>query len=196
MLCLSSAFFCCAFLNPAHFSRIKNRMRKASSKGASGLVGSEEADMASVTNSSQDCLKRAIMIALVISWSAQINDSRWKGLQWTLDCYLATDTILDVILDFTSVGLLIANIMNVFSSLFSLFQDALQEMYNKEGVFPGQQFKPPRRPWTLLNFLFWATVLLSPLFTFGFGVFASGSPLLILAFLGLVGAGNKSRKRS
>lgn len=66
-------------------------------------------------------------------------------------------------------------------------------MYNQEGIFPGKQFKPPRRPWTLLNFLFWATVLLSPLFTFGFGVFASGSPLLILAFLGLVGAGNKSK---
>ncbi|KAJ7420030.1 hypothetical protein WISP_50426 [Willisornis vidua] len=74
--------------------------------------------------------------------------------------------------------------------LHKLYQekDALQEMYNQEGVFPGKQFKPPRRPWTLLNFLFWATVLLSPLFTFGFGVFASGSPLLILAFLGLVGA--------
>lgn len=94
----------------------------------------------------------------------------------------------------TNLGLLSANIMDMFSSIFSFSQDALQEMYNQEGVFPGQQFKPPRRPWTLLNFLFWATVLLSPLFTFGFGVFASGSPLLILAFLGLVGAGNKSRE--
>lgn len=84
--------------------------------------------------------------------------------------------------------------MNTFSSIFSFSQDALQEMYNQEGKFPGQQFKPRRRPWTLLNFLFWATVLLSPLFMFGFGVFASGSPLLILAFLGFVGAGNKSRE--
>ncbi|ETE66236.1 1-acyl-sn-glycerol-3-phosphate acyltransferase gamma, partial [Ophiophagus hannah] len=66
--------------------------------------------------------------------------------------------------------------------------DALQEKYNQEGLFPGQQFKPPRRPWTLLNFLFWAAVLLSPLFKFGFGIFASGSPLLILAFLCFVGA--------
>lgn len=70
-----------------------------------------------------------------------------------------------------------------------LLQDALQEMYAQEGVFPGQQFKPARRPWTLLNFLFWATVLLSPLFSFALGVFASGSPLLILTFLGFVGAG-------
>lgn len=72
-----------------------------------------------------------------------------------------------------------------------LFQDALQEMYNQKGEFPGQQFKPPRRPWTLLNFLSWATVLLSPLFSCVLGVFASGSPLLILTFLGFVGAGNE-----
>ncbi|OXB60218.1 hypothetical protein ASZ78_002363 [Callipepla squamata] len=81
--------------------------------------------------------------------------------------------------------------------LHKLYQekDALQEMYNQEGTFPGQQFKPPRRPWTLLNFLFWATILLSPLFTFGFGVFASGSPLLILAFLGFVGAASFGVRR-
>uniref|UniRef100_A0A8C0AIN3 1-acylglycerol-3-phosphate O-acyltransferase 3 n=1 Tax=Bos mutus grunniens TaxID=30521 RepID=A0A8C0AIN3_BOSMU len=43
--------------------------------------------------------------------------------------------------------------------LHKLYQekDALQEIYNQKGVFPGQQFKPTRRPWTLLNFLFWAT---------------------------------------
>lgn len=158
------------------------------------MFSSEETDMILVTDSSQDCLQRASVVASVISCSAQISDSRWEGMQWTLDGYLVTDTILDVVLDLTSVGLLSANIMNVFSSVFSLSQDALQEMYNQEGIFPGQQFKPPRRPWTLLNFLFWATVLLSPLFTFGFGVFASGSPLLILAFLGLVGAGNKSKE--
>lgn len=70
-----------------------------------------------------------------------------------------------------------------------LLQDALQEMYSQEGVFPGQQFQPARRPWTLLNFLFWATVLLSPLLSFAVGVFASGSPLSILTFLGFVGAG-------
>lgn len=63
-------------------------------------------------------------------------------------------------------------------------------MYNQKGMFPGEQFKPARRPWTLLNFLSWATILLSPLFSFVLGVFASGSPLLILTFLGFVGAGN------
>ncbi|KAH0624794.1 hypothetical protein JD844_032604 [Phrynosoma platyrhinos] len=76
-----------------------------------------------------------------------------------------------------------------------LSKDALQEKYNQEGIFPGKQFKPPRRPWTLLNFLFWATILLSPLFKFGFGIFASGSPLLILAFLGFVGAASFGVRR-
>lgn len=64
-------------------------------------------------------------------------------------------------------------------------------MYNQTGAFPGEQIKPARRPWTLLNFLCWATVLLSPLFSFVLGVFASGSPLLILTFLGFVGAGKE-----
>lgn len=67
-------------------------------------------------------------------------------------------------------------------------------MYNQKGVFPGQPFRPARRPWTLLNFLFWATVLLSPLFRFVLGVFASGSPLLILTFLSFVGAGKGCRR--
>ncbi|XP_008565934.1 PREDICTED: 1-acyl-sn-glycerol-3-phosphate acyltransferase gamma [Galeopterus variegatus] len=74
-------------------------------------------------------------------------------------------------------------------------QDALQETYNQTGTFPGQQFKPARRPWTLLNFLCWATVLLSPLFSFALGVFASGSPLLILTFLGFVGAASFGVRR-
>lgn len=67
-------------------------------------------------------------------------------------------------------------------------------MYNQTGVFPGEQIKPARRPWTLLNFLCWATILLSPLFSFVLGVFASGSPLLILTFLGFVGAGKEHRR--
>uniref|UniRef100_A0A2K5EV38 Acyltransferase C-terminal domain-containing protein n=1 Tax=Aotus nancymaae TaxID=37293 RepID=A0A2K5EV38_AOTNA len=81
--------------------------------------------------------------------------------------------------------------------LHKLYQekDALQEMYNQKGVFPGEQFKPARRPWTLLNFLSWATILLSPLFSFVLGVFASGSPLLILTFLGFVGAASFGVRR-
>ncbi|XP_048202117.1 1-acyl-sn-glycerol-3-phosphate acyltransferase gamma [Perognathus longimembris pacificus] len=74
--------------------------------------------------------------------------------------------------------------------LHKLYQekDALQEMYKEKGEFPGERIKPARRPWTLLNFLCWAAVLLSLLFSFVLGIFASGSPLLILTFLGFVGA--------
>ncbi|XP_066563180.1 1-acyl-sn-glycerol-3-phosphate acyltransferase gamma isoform X2 [Amia ocellicauda] len=73
--------------------------------------------------------------------------------------------------------------------LHKLYQekDALQEDYENEGCFPGAQYKPPRRPWTVLNFLFWATVLLSPLINFAAGVFVSGSPLLIIGFILFIG---------
>lgn len=56
-------------------------------------------------------------------------------------------------------------------------------MYNKEGKFPGPTVIPRRRPWTLLNFLFWASLLLSPLIKFAYGVAISGSPLLIIGFI-------------
>ncbi|MCJ8747964.1 hypothetical protein PDJAM_G00159530 [Pangasius djambal] len=69
--------------------------------------------------------------------------------------------------------------------LHKLYQekDELQEFYFKEGVFPGTTIKPKRRLWTLLNFLFWATLLLSPLINFAWDVFISGSPLLIISFI-------------
>uniref|UniRef100_A0A8C1B7R9 1-acylglycerol-3-phosphate O-acyltransferase 3 n=1 Tax=Cyprinus carpio carpio TaxID=630221 RepID=A0A8C1B7R9_CYPCA len=69
--------------------------------------------------------------------------------------------------------------------LHKLYQekDALQEHYEKEGCFPGPTIKPKRRVWTLLNFLFWATLLLSPLINFAWDVFVSGSPLLIIGFM-------------
>lgn len=69
--------------------------------------------------------------------------------------------------------------------LHKLYQekDALQELYKKEGKFPGPTVVPRRRPWTLLNFLFWATLLLSPLINFACGVAVSGSPLLIIGFI-------------
>lgn len=56
-------------------------------------------------------------------------------------------------------------------------------MYNKEGKYPGPIVIPRRRPWTLLNFLFWASLLLSPLIKFAYGVAISGSPLLIIGFM-------------
>ncbi|XP_075965357.1 1-acyl-sn-glycerol-3-phosphate acyltransferase gamma [Anarhichas minor] len=69
--------------------------------------------------------------------------------------------------------------------LHKLYQekDALQEFYKKEGKFPGPTITTHRRPWTLLNFMFWATLLLSPLINFAYGVVVSGSPLLIIGFI-------------
>lgn len=69
--------------------------------------------------------------------------------------------------------------------LHKLYQekDALQEYYEKEGCYPGTSIKPKRRLWTLLNFLLWATLLLSPLINFAWDVFVSGSPLLIIGFM-------------
>lgn len=83
------------------------------------------------------------------------------------------------------------------SWLHKLYQekDALQDQYIAEGKFPGQEFKPWRRPWSILNFLFWATLILSPLFRFTFGVFASGSPLMISAFLIIFGAASFGVRR-
>lgn len=81
--------------------------------------------------------------------------------------------------------------------LHKLYQekDALQERYFQEGTFPGPQIIPHRRPWTLLNFVFWATLLLSPLISFAIGIFASGSPLLILSFLGFMWAASFAVRR-
>uniref|UniRef100_A0A8C6TXN2 1-acylglycerol-3-phosphate O-acyltransferase 3 n=1 Tax=Neogobius melanostomus TaxID=47308 RepID=A0A8C6TXN2_9GOBI len=72
--------------------------------------------------------------------------------------------------------------------LHKLYQEKVKHIftlknYIKEGKFPGPTIIPPRRLWTLLNFLFWATLLLSPLINFACGVAVSGSPLLIIGFI-------------
>lgn len=72
----------------------------------------------------------------------------------------------------------------------------MQEFYFKEGRFPGPTIKPKRRLWTLLNFLFWATLLLSPLINFAWDVLVSGSPLLIISFMIFLIIGQYSRIRS
>lgn len=77
----------------------------------------------------------------------------------------------------------IYRLISCTSSLSCHGQDALQDTYNKEGKFPGSTIVPRRRLWTLLNFLFWATLLLSPLINFACGVAVSGSPLLIIGFI-------------
>uniref|UniRef100_S4RKT2 Acyltransferase C-terminal domain-containing protein n=1 Tax=Petromyzon marinus TaxID=7757 RepID=S4RKT2_PETMA len=65
-------------------------------------------------------------------------------------------------------------------------KDDLQEEYEQSGKFPGQMFQPPRRPWVPLNWAFWASLLLSPLFHFAAGVATSGSALAIAGLIAVV----------
>lgn len=42
---------------------------------------------------------------------------------------------------------------------------------------------PPRRPWTLVNWLFWASMLLYPFFRFVVNMVSSGSSLTLASFV-------------
>ncbi|XP_007457635.1 PREDICTED: 1-acyl-sn-glycerol-3-phosphate acyltransferase delta [Lipotes vexillifer] len=69
--------------------------------------------------------------------------------------------------------------------LHKLYQekDALQEEYSRRGTFPGTPMVPPRRPWTLINWLFWASLLLYPFFRFLVNMVSSGSSLTLASFV-------------
>lgn len=62
-------------------------------------------------------------------------------------------------------------------------QDAFQEEYYRTGTFPETPMVPPRRPWTLLNWLFWASLLLYPFFRFLVNMVSSGSSLTLASFV-------------
>lgn len=62
-------------------------------------------------------------------------------------------------------------------------QDAFQEQYYKTGTFPETALVPPRRPWTLLNWLLWASLLLYPFFRFLIGMVSSGPSLTLASFV-------------
>lgn len=62
-------------------------------------------------------------------------------------------------------------------------QDAFQEEYYRTGTFPETPMVPPRRPWTLLNWLFWASLLLYPFFRFLVSMVSSGSSLTLASFV-------------
>ncbi|XP_020488418.1 1-acyl-sn-glycerol-3-phosphate acyltransferase delta [Labrus bergylta] len=59
-------------------------------------------------------------------------------------------------------------------------KDTFQEHYAKTGRFPGPTVSPPRRPWTLINWLFWACLLLYPLGLLFAQLLSSGSMLTIV----------------
>ncbi|XP_074393451.1 1-acyl-sn-glycerol-3-phosphate acyltransferase delta isoform X2 [Zonotrichia albicollis] len=68
--------------------------------------------------------------------------------------------------------------------LHKLYQekDAFQEEYYRTGTYPAVPTVPPRRPWTLLNWLFWALLLLYPLFQLLINMINSGSSLTLASF--------------
>ncbi|KAM6084404.1 1-acyl-sn-glycerol-3-phosphate acyltransferase delta [Theristicus caerulescens] len=68
--------------------------------------------------------------------------------------------------------------------LHKLYQekDAFQEEYYRTGTYPAAPIVPPRRPWTLLNWLFWALLLLYPLFKLLINMINSGSSLTLASF--------------
>ncbi|XP_039915941.1 1-acyl-sn-glycerol-3-phosphate acyltransferase delta isoform X1 [Hirundo rustica] len=78
------------------------------------------------------------------------------------------------------------------SWLHKLYQekDAFQEEYYRTGTYPAVPTVPPRRPWTLLNWLFWALLLLYPLFKLLINMINSGSSLTLasFAFVIIIGA--------
>ncbi|KAK7902165.1 hypothetical protein WMY93_018934 [Mugilogobius chulae] len=65
--------------------------------------------------------------------------------------------------------------------LHKLYQekDSFQEHYAQTGRFPGPINSPPRRPWSLINWLFWSCLLLFPLFLLFVQLLSSGSMLTI-----------------
>ncbi|XP_055289813.1 1-acyl-sn-glycerol-3-phosphate acyltransferase delta isoform X1 [Moschus berezovskii] len=69
--------------------------------------------------------------------------------------------------------------------LHKLYQekDAFQEEYSRTGTFPETPVVPPRRPWTLINWLFWASLLLYPFFRFVVNMVSSGSSLTLASFV-------------
>ncbi|XP_061766408.1 1-acyl-sn-glycerol-3-phosphate acyltransferase delta isoform X2 [Nerophis ophidion] len=71
--------------------------------------------------------------------------------------------------------------------LHKLYQekDSFQELYMQTGLYPGPTVSPPRRPWSLINWLFWSCLLLYPLGLLLAQLFASGSVTTILASVAL-----------
>ncbi|XP_026872361.2 1-acyl-sn-glycerol-3-phosphate acyltransferase delta isoform X1 [Electrophorus electricus] len=65
--------------------------------------------------------------------------------------------------------------------LHRLYQekDRFQDEYTQTGHFPGPVVSPPRRPWSLLNWLFWLGLLLAPLCMLLLQLLQSGSALTV-----------------
>lgn len=67
--------------------------------------------------------------------------------------------------------------------LHKLYQekDSFQEHHAQTGRFPGPIKTPPRRPWSLINWIFWSCLLLYPLFLLFLQLLSSGSMLTVVS---------------
>ncbi|XP_034754161.1 1-acyl-sn-glycerol-3-phosphate acyltransferase delta isoform X2 [Etheostoma cragini] len=74
--------------------------------------------------------------------------------------------------------------------LHKLYQekDSFQEHYKQTGRFPGPTVSPPQRPWALINWLFWACLLLYPLGLLLAQLISTASIMTILASVALCSA--------
>ncbi|XP_063047559.1 1-acyl-sn-glycerol-3-phosphate acyltransferase delta [Engraulis encrasicolus] len=71
--------------------------------------------------------------------------------------------------------------------LHKLYQekDSFQEHYVQSGRFPGPVLSPPRRCWSLLNWILWAGLVLGPLLLLLLRLLQSGSTLTIVTTLAI-----------
>lgn len=71
--------------------------------------------------------------------------------------------------------------------LHKLYQekDTFQDHYAETGRYPGPSVTPPRRPWDLINWIFWVSVLLYPLVLLFCQLLSSGSIVTILVSVAL-----------
>lgn len=67
--------------------------------------------------------------------------------------------------------------------LHKLYQekDSFQEHYSQTGRFPGPTTSPPRRPWALINWMFWSGLALYPLVLLLVRLVSSGSVLTVVS---------------
>ncbi|XP_054655225.1 1-acyl-sn-glycerol-3-phosphate acyltransferase delta isoform X3 [Dunckerocampus dactyliophorus] len=71
--------------------------------------------------------------------------------------------------------------------LHKLYQekDSFQEGYMQTGRFPGPTVSPPRRPWSLINWMFWSCLTCYPLGLLLLQLMSSGSVTTILVSVAL-----------
>ncbi|XP_017268240.1 1-acyl-sn-glycerol-3-phosphate acyltransferase delta [Kryptolebias marmoratus] len=74
--------------------------------------------------------------------------------------------------------------------LHKLYQekDRFQEHYSQTGRFPGPVRSPPRRPWSLINWMFWCCVMLYPLGLLLIQLISSGSMFTIVSAVAVCSA--------